>query len=160
MTREEWIRQEIEKYRRRIETYQAVIAEWESELGLSARAEHSGSANGAGKKDAGTDPLATVQGMIFFGKSQPDASKLLLERVGYPLTTGQLLAGIEKGGVKVGGKNEQAKKYNLYTILNRSPEFARVARDTWALVGWPGVSKKSAADEDGEGKRDETAPTS
>jgi hypothetical protein len=33
MTREELLRQEIEKYKRKIATYQAIVAEWESELG-------------------------------------------------------------------------------------------------------------------------------
>lgn len=88
--------------------------------------------------------------MIFFGKSQTEAAKMLLERVAYPLKTSVLLAGIEKGGVKVGGKNEIVKKQNLYTILNRSPEFGRAARDTWGLIGWPGISKKSAEEENGK----------
>ena len=47
-----------------------------------------------------------------------------------------------------GGKDENAKKYNLYTILGRSTEFGRVKRDTWALVGWPGVAKKVTDDDE------------
>jgi hypothetical protein len=161
MTREEWIRQEIERYRRRIETYLAVIAEWETELGMPHQRhepQNGGPApdGGAKRTPAGDDPIASIPGMIFFGKSQPEASRMLLERVSYPLTTGQVLSGIEKGGVKVGGKTESAKKVNLYTILNRSPEFARVARDTWGLVGWPGVAKKAVDEGDGR-KSDEPA---
>jgi hypothetical protein len=59
--------------------------------------------------------------------------------------------GIEKGGVKVGGKSDSAKKQNLYSILYRSPDFALVQKDTWGIVGWPGVSKK-VTDEDSDQK--------
>jgi hypothetical protein len=145
MTREDFLRQEIEKYKRKIATYEAMISEWQGELGASAEInpqDHNADASGK-KKVAGTgDPLATIPGMIFFGKSQPEAAKHYLGMVGYPLTTDQILAGIEKGGLTVGGKTPVAKKQNLYTILNRSSEFARVRKDTWAFVGWAGVPKK------------------
>lgn len=156
MTREEWLAAEIEKARRRISTFQAMIEEWELELGIARTRPDSGAqGHDAGGKKAlsGDDPLAGMPGMIFFGKSQTEAAKLLLERVGYPLKTAIVLAGVEKGGVKVGGKTETVKKQNLYTILNRSPEFGRVARDTWGLIGWPGVSKKSADEPAENGKK-------
>jgi predicted glycosyl hydrolase (DUF1957 family) len=40
----------------------------------------------------------------FFNKSQPEAAKAVLEIVGHPLRTQQIIDAIEKGGVKVGGK--------------------------------------------------------
>ena len=151
MTREEFIRQEIETYRRRIDVYQALILEWERELGSTGTRGTPGAdtsdQNGKGKASPSGDPISLVQGMVFFNKSQPDAAKAFLQMVGYPLATGQILVGIEKGGVKVGGKNETVKKQNLYTILNRSGEFGRVARDTWGVIGWPGVTKGKTADE-------------
>ena len=91
--------------------------------------------------------------MVFFGKSQPEAAKAFLEMVKYPLTTAQILEGIEKGGLSVGGKTPASKKQNLYTILDRNQEFVRVQKGTWALVGWPGVPKKSISDPEVEEKK-------
>ena len=150
MTRDEWLRQEIEKYRRKIDLYTAMIAEWQSELGVAAPRQDVGfpiDSNGKKPPTPGADPLSAVQGMIFFGKSQPEAVRSLLELVGYPLKTAQLVDGIERGGAKVGGATPAAKKTNLYTILQRSQDFGKVARDTWGLVEWPGVTKKSADDD-------------
>jgi hypothetical protein len=39
MTREEFIRQEIAKYRGKIAIYQSMIAEWEAELGIPSLAQ-------------------------------------------------------------------------------------------------------------------------
>ena len=146
MTRQEFLQQEIEKYTRRIDVYQAMIAEWNGELGASVNSSQSGAASDTTekKRESGSGaPLSMIHGMVFFGKSQPEAAKAFLEIVKYPLTTSQILEGVEKGGVNVGGKTPAAKKQNLYTILNRSSEFARVKPDTWAVVGWPGVKKTS-----------------
>src|ERR1700674_2558565 len=134
MTRQEFLQQEIEKYSRKIETYQAMIAEWRSELGAPELP--SQSINGSGATDRKKDssagsPAALIHGMVFFGKSQPEAAKAFLEMVKYPLSTTQVLEGIEKGGITIGGKTATAKKQNLYTILNRSAEFVRVKPDTW-----------------------------
>jgi hypothetical protein len=155
MTREDFLRQEIERYKARIQTYQTMISEWERELGtvstqtpLTASQE----AHKDGKALRSSDPLSLIHGMVFFGKSQPEAAKAFLEMVKYPLTTVQILQGIEKGGVPVGGKSDSSKKTNLYTILSRSAEFVRVKRDTWALEGWPGVPKKNGAEANEAGK--------
>jgi hypothetical protein len=53
--------------------------------------------------------------MIFFNKTQTEAAKIVLEKVGYPLGTVQLMAAVEKGGVKIGGKTDAARKQNFYT---------------------------------------------
>ncbi|HEX4039007.1 MAG TPA: hypothetical protein VHX37_13185 [Acidobacteriaceae bacterium] len=144
MTREEFLTREIESYRKKIELYQAMIAEWERELGkpgpLSAPVDSSSTS--PTKKPAGGDPLSLIQGMVFFGKSQPEAAKAFLQMVGYPLGTQVLVDGIIKGGVKIGGKDP---KQNLYTILERSPDFGRVGRGgIWGLTSWPGVAKKNS----------------
>lgn len=153
MTREEFLAQEIETYRKKIDTFQAMIAEWEKELGhTSTSSSNSGTLEPSGGKKTPTsgDPLSMIHGMVFFGKSQPDAAKAFLEMVHYPLTTQQILDGIEKGGLAVGGKTPATKKQNLYTILDRNEEFIRVRKGTWALVGWPGVPKKSVAEPEAE----------
>jgi hypothetical protein len=161
MTREDFLRQEIDKYEKRITTYQAMIAEWKSELGEKAGGYVSepgtpADSSGVNKKAAaGDDPLSLVHGMIFFRKSQPDAAKAFLEMVGYPLKTTMILEAVEKGGVTVGGKTPATKKTNLYTILHRSQDFAIVKKDTWGLTSWPGVSKKAAQEVEAEGDKKE-----
>jgi hypothetical protein len=158
MTREEFLAQEIETYRRKINTYQAMIAEWEREIGQAPHSPNGGPAEGDNSKrtPASGTPVSLIHGMVFFGKSQPDAAKAFLEMVRYPLTTAQILEGIEKGGVPVGGKTAVAKKQNLYTILDRNQEFVRVSKGTWALVGWPGVPKKSIGEPEVEQKKQQS----
>src|SRR5438046_2484912 len=50
------------------------------------------------------DPLSAVYPGMFFGKSQPQAVELLLEKVGRPLKTRTIFKCLEHGGMKVGGK--------------------------------------------------------
>jgi len=149
MTRHEVLQSMIGEYRRKIETYQTMIAEWEQEIGGNSQSlQTAGETPPSGKKTAasGGDVMSLVRDYQFFGKSQPEAAKLLLEMVGHPLKTGVILAAVEKGGLKIGGKSEKDRKQNFYTILNRSSDLGRVARDTWGVVGWPGVPKKQAGD--------------
>jgi hypothetical protein len=152
MMREDFLRQEIERYRKKIDTYRAMISEWESELGIvggALQAPISGDST-AKKKDSGVaDPLSLVQEMIFFRKSQPEAAKALLEMVGYPLKTSVMLEAVEKGGVTVGGKTQAAKKQNFYTSLHRSPDFALAKKDMWGLVIW-GLTKKASEEEESQ----------
>ena len=84
----------------------------------------------------------------FFNKSQPEAAKAVLEIVGHPLTTQQIIEAVEKGGVKIGGKTPKDKKQNFYTILQRSSELGRAAKDTWGLLSWAGVTKSEGKDRD------------
>jgi hypothetical protein len=148
MDRAQVLQQMISEYRKKIETYQAMVGEWEKELGVPQ-----GSSGGASdtehtknKPAAGSDISAFVRNFQFFGKTQTEAGRALLEVVGHPLTTEEIMEGIEKGGVKLGGKTPKDKKQNFYTILNRSKEFGRAAKNTWGIVGWPGISKSEAAD--------------
>ena len=157
MTREEFLAQEIENYRKKIDTYQAMIVEWERELGHSPNSRNGSAEAADSKKTPATgSPVSLIHGMVFFGKSQPEAAKAFLEMVKYPLTTAQILEGIEKGGVPVGGKTPASKKQNLYTILDRNQELVRVQKGTWALVGWPGVPKKSVPDPEAEEKKQQS----
>jgi hypothetical protein len=149
------LRRMISEYRKKIEMYQAMISEWEKELGGTSATTFSGSVgesdqpSGRSKPAAG-DILSLVRNFQFFGRTQTDAAKGLLELIGHPLTTEEIMEGIEKGGVKLGGKTPKDKKQNFYTILNRSKEFGRAARNTWGLVNWPGIVK-----EDGESETEE-----
>jgi hypothetical protein len=146
----------IQEYRKKIETYQAMVAEWEKELGLNPSAVvatgDADSSNAKAKPPVGSSVSAFVRNFQFFGKTQTDAAKALLEVVGHPLTTEEIMEGVEKGGVKLGGKTPKDKKQNFYTILNRSKEFGRAAKNTWGVVGWPGIVKDDEADDEETGK--------
>jgi hypothetical protein len=143
----------ISEYRKRVELYQSMIAEWEKELGVATSetpAAPSSSQNSAKRKEQLTDILNFVREWQFFNQSQPEAAKAVLEIVGHPLTTQQIVDAIEKGGVKVGGKTPKDKKQNFYTILQRSSEIGRAAKDTWGLLSWPGITKTQGKDDDVE----------
>jgi hypothetical protein len=127
-----------------------MIAEWERELGAQGAPPSAVGTDGDKKKPTTGDPAALVRAYQFFNKSQPEAAKGLLEFVGHPLLTQQIVEGIEKGGVSVGGKTPKDKKMNLYTILQRSSEFVRWKRDTWGLPSWSGAPKRNEAEEPDE----------
>jgi hypothetical protein len=157
MDRKQILQQMIEEYRRKIDTYQSMIREWEAEVGLNG-------SKGIGmevylpapehrKSEAG-DPISIVREFQFYNKSQPDAAKMLLEMVGHPLKTNIIIEGIEKGGVKVGGKTAKDKKTNLYTILHRGEDFALVGKDAWGLATWPGAKKDAKNEEEKEEKKE------
>jgi len=152
MNREEMLRQMIEDYRKKIGTYQAMIREWETELGLNGTKGPGVETYAAPldkKKHGAGEPVSLVREYQFFGKSQPEAAKMFLEMVGHPLKTSEIIEGIERGGVKVGGSTPKAKKTNFYTILYRGEDFGLAGKDAWGLTSWPGVKKeKEAKDED------------
>ena len=158
MNRDEMLRRMIEDYRRKIDTYQSMIREWETELGQNGTKSH-GETYAAPldkKKHGAGEPVTLVREYQFFGKSQPDAAKMFLEMVGHPLRTNEIIEGIEKGGVKVGGKTPKDKKTNFYTILYRSEDFGRAGKDAWGLINWPGVKKeKDAKDDDAKEEKKE-----
>src|SRR5579864_7103483 len=102
MTREDFLRGEIEKLRGKIRLYQGMISEWESELGGTPAVHPDGEPNPTKQKDqprGGGDPAQLVREYMFFNKSQPEAAKALMELVGHPLRTATIVECIEKGGV-------------------------------------------------------------
>jgi hypothetical protein len=144
MDRADFVRELIQRYREKLRLYEAMIAELEQELGdPQPRPITATSGNGKEIKKDHADPVVAVRAFQFFNKSQPEAAKLLLEFVGHPLLTQQIVEGIEKGGVTVGGKTAKDKKLNIYSILRRSPDFIRWKKDTWGLRTWPGAPKQS-----------------
>jgi DNA-directed RNA polymerase delta subunit len=130
MERIDVLKQMISEYRTKVATYQAMIGEWERELGLPPSAY---AANGSSLGSDASGLTVEVQPWQFMGKSQPEAAKALLGLVKHPLTTEEIVDGIRRGGVEVKGK-----KNTFYAILNRSDEFARFGRNTWGLTDWPG----------------------
>ena len=80
------------------------------------------------------DPMSAVYPGMFFGKTQPQAAKLLLERVKRPLKTRIIVECLEKGGLKVGGKKPAI---NLWGILDRGRDtFILVPKAGWGLIEW------------------------
>ncbi len=132
----------ITEYEEKIDLYQRMVAEWKRDLGESATA---GPVNGSKKaaEPVSDDLLNTVHEFEFFNKTQPEAARIFLERVGYPVKTETILQAIMKGGVKVGGTGTlKDKKMNFYTILHRADDFTLFEKNTWGLTAWPGGREK------------------
>jgi hypothetical protein len=104
------------------------------------------------------DPATVVYPGMFFGKSQPQAAKLLLEHARRPLKTKLIVELLERGGCKVGGKKPSV---NLWGVLKRNTDmFALVPKAGWGLVDWyePSVlakMQKEVPKEDEEGNGEE-----
>jgi hypothetical protein len=135
MTREEVIRDLIATYRKRIETLQDFIKELQAESGAQGTTAAAGVIASDSQEASGLP--VDVKEWQFMGKSQPEAAKVLLALAGRPLTTEQIIEGIRKGGVEVGGG-----KFTFYNILARSDDVVRFRRNTWGLTEWPGAPKK------------------
>jgi hypothetical protein len=112
---------------------------------------------------SGFDPLGVVYPGMFFGKTQPQAVKMLLEKVKpRPMKTRTVIEELSKGGLVVGGKKPAV---NLWSILNRNPEtFILVPKAGWGLVEWyePSVIAKMRAGKaaENEGEEEEVAKSS
>ncbi len=61
------------------------------------------------------------------------AEKLLQMSVGHPLSTNEILDAFRKSGMEVNARHASTA---LYTALNRSPKFERVAGKAWGLSEW------------------------
>ncbi|MGH9387512.1 MAG: hypothetical protein ACRD2N_24900 [Vicinamibacterales bacterium] len=80
-----------------------------------------------------SDPLSLVYPGMFFGKSQPQAAEILLERVKRPIKTRVLVEAFRKGGSTAGGKQPAI---NLWGTLNRNEKFVLVPKAGWGLRSW------------------------
>jgi len=75
------------------------------------------------------------------------AEKLLQMSYGHPLSTNEILDVFRKSGMEVGAKFASTA---LYTALNRSPKFERVAGKAWGLSEWyPEKRRKKEDKEEG-----------
>jgi hypothetical protein len=146
----------ILQYREKIRLYEAMVAELERECGATSDGGVLAPSNGGEGRSKSSDPVANVRQFQFFNKSQPEAAKTLLEFVKHPLLTQQIVDGIEKGGVAVGGKSAKDKKLNLYSILNRNADFVRWEKDTWGLPHWQGAPKRETEEEENGGGKEES----
>ncbi|HEX7767882.1 MAG TPA: hypothetical protein VF443_14300 [Nitrospira sp.] len=137
MASPEALREMILDYRKKIELYSSMVAEWERELGSPVVS--NGDAASAGNTGLGAaatpggDPVGLIRPYEFHGKSQTVATKIFLQRYGFPLSTDQLMAGLEKGGLILGGATAEKKKANFATILTRADGIVRAGRGHWNL---------------------------
>lgn len=135
------LREMILDYRKKIELYTSMIAEWERELGAPVPSTSDvTSGAGASPSAPGADPVGLIRPFEFHGKSQTVATKIFLQRYGFPLSTDQLMQGLEKGGLTLGGTTVEKKKANFATILTRADGIVRAGRGHWNL----GTKEKKA----------------
>jgi hypothetical protein len=98
------------------------------------------------------DPITAVFPGMFWGKSQPVAVKLLLERVRRPLKLKTILECLAKGGLEVGGKNPTT---NLWGVLNRASEtFVMVPKAGWGLIEWYDAGVIAKMRKEGNGNKE------
>jgi hypothetical protein len=101
------------------------------------------------------DPLSVVYPGMFYGKSQTQAARLLLEQVRpRPIPTKVIAACFKKGGLEIGGKKPLV---NLWGSLDRDEDFLLIPKAGWTLAEWHPASvvvqsrknrgKKSAEEE-------------
>lgn len=122
------------------------IRMYQEMLGISDAAQDENGAAGPATKTndrpiqgAEFDPSTVVYPGMFFGRSQPQAVRLLLEQVkassnqARPVPTKILIECLEKGGLKVGGKKPAV---NLWGVLSRGEDFILIPKAGWALSGW------------------------
>lgn len=99
------------------------------------------------------DPLSAVFPGMFWGKSQTQAVKMLLERVRRPVKLKTIIECLSKGGLEIGGKNPNT---NLWSVLNRANEtFVIVPKAGWGLIDWYDASviakmRKESVKENGD----------
>jgi hypothetical protein len=82
-------------------------------------------ATGAGSADS------VVYRGAFFNLSVPKATEKLLKTFGRPLKTPEILSAFQQAEYDIKGKHA---RNGIYTALNRSKDFVRVAADTWDLA--------------------------
>jgi hypothetical protein len=156
MASPEALREMIQDYRKKIELYTSMIAEWERELGGPVPAGDSAS-NGSSSSAVltpGADPINLIRPFEFHGKSQTVATKMFLQRYGFPLSTDQLIQGLEKGGLTLGGATVEKKKANFATILSRTDGIVRAGRGHWTL----GSKAKTSRSKEKESDKDNASP--
>jgi hypothetical protein len=127
------LREMVLDYRKKIELYSSMVAEWERELGAPVSSTGDSLTASNGTSPPGSDPLALIRPFEFHGKSQTVATKIFLQRYGFPLSTDQLIQGLEKGGLTLGGATMDKKKANFATILTRADGIVRAGRGHWNL---------------------------
>lgn len=158
----------LEEAIRRRDELNTFIKVYQQMLGLTPDETATPASNGAKEEPAidttarGFDPLSVVYPGMFFGKSQPQAVKALLERVKpRPLKTRLVLEALAKGGAPIGGKKPSV---NLWGVLNRNQDtFILVPKAGWGLVDWyePSVIARmrketdEKSDEEEDPKKDE-----
>jgi hypothetical protein len=147
----------LNELRKRREQLDRAIEGLEMELGISsgtptstAQSEQNSVVSRSGE---GADVLSKVYQGQFFGKSQTQAARELLNMVRRPLKTPILSDALSKSGMKVNISS-------LYTAFKRSPDFVLVLPNTWGVKEWYPDGVKSLTVEKRPKRRDRKRKTS
>lgn len=131
----------LNELRKRREQLDRTIDGLESELGISSGSQTAPSpiAEPQTFRPRGTSEQTDLLKMVyegqFYGKSQTQAAKELLNLIKRPLKTPILCEALTKSGMKVYAPS-------LYTTFKRSSDFVLVLPNTWGLKEWyPGGIK-------------------
>jgi hypothetical protein len=123
----------LNELRKRREQLDRTIEALEAELGVSSSNSVSSVSADVkslnGKDVEPNDLLKRVYQGQFFGKSQTQAAKDLLNMVRKPLRTPLICEALGKTGMKVHAPS-------LYTAFKRSPDFVLVLPNTWGVKEW------------------------
>ena len=137
-------KRKVGELKEKIKTYQIMINELESEVGVSPSQNIDVTVgqiiepNVKLTVNSSSNATSFVRSLQFFGKTQPNATVALLQLAGHPLKTEEIIAGIEYAGVPVGGKDMKAKKNNFYPVLYRANNIIKIpnAPGAWGLPTW------------------------
>lgn len=123
----------LKELRKRREQLDHAIEVLEAETGVSpntqAPASSGGEASHFTPRGEGVDILGKVYQGQFYGKSQTNAARELLNMAKRPLKTPILSDALMKSGMKV-------VTSSLYTAFKRSSDFVLVLPNTWGLKEW------------------------
>lgn len=122
----------LEEFRKERDELNIIIQALEKRLGIVSSPTEGEHANQPAPRV--TVSLDSIPVGFFHNLSQAAAAeKLLGMNAGHPLTTNEILEAFRKSGMSANGKNAVTI---LYTALNRSPKFERVAGKAWGLSDW------------------------
>jgi hypothetical protein len=124
----------VNELRKRRDQLDRAIEALEAELGISTVAQTAtqtvpDAKPFAARGNEAHDLLKMVYEGQFYGKSQTQAAKDLLNLVRRPVKTPIIGEALKKSGMKVHAPS-------LYTAFKRSPEFVLVLPNTWGLAEW------------------------
>jgi hypothetical protein len=149
----------LNELRKRREQLDRTIEGLESELGIASSAHVTpaptteSNSISFSRGAEGADLLNKIYQGQFYGKSQTQAAKELLNLVKRPLKTPMLSEALNKSGMKVTAPG-------LYTAFKRSSDFVLVLPNTWGLKEWYPEGVKSIKPEKRSKRRDRKKPPS
>lgn len=122
----------LEQLRTERSELDVLIQGLEKRLGVVSQAKEQNSSMASSPRI--TVSIDSIPVGFFHNLSQVAATEKLLQMsYGHPLSTHEILDAFRKSGMEVNSKHATTA---LYTALNRSPKFERVAGKAWGLAEW------------------------